>query len=282
MNDGEQTARVQQLVYRPYQGPLESLGGRFRVVAAHQLRLSLKDRWFRRLLLGSFFPLGVFAVIVVVQSRISQALGRVLDLWQPFWGIQLFFALALTYLCGRASIGEDLRTGAATVYFTRPLTRAGYLWGKWLGVALPVMVVTLGPALLLATFRLLVEPAATAALFLRWLAAAALASLLVAATMGWVMLGLSALTRRARAAGFLWIGVVVGGSALAGGLAETLDDSLWRALSFTEGSAHLFSFLAEGRVGWAEGAMGAVGMVAWALLGWMVLRLRLAAARDWE
>lgn len=282
MSNGEQAARVQKLVYRPYQGPLEGLGSRFRVVAAHQLRLSLKERWFRRILLGSFFPLGVFAVIVVVQSRVSQALGRTLDLWQPFWGIQLFFALAVTYLCGRASIGEDLRTGAATVYFVRPLTRSGYLWGKWLAVALPILVVTLAPALLLAIFRLLLEPAVTATLFMRWLAAAALASLMVASTMGWVMLGLSALTRRARAAGFLWIGLVVGGSALAAGLAESLHNPLWRAISFTEGSARLFVFLAEPAGGWAEAGVSVAGMLAWSLLGWAVLRLRLAAAKDWE
>ncbi|NOZ87142.1 MAG: hypothetical protein GXP49_12910 [Deltaproteobacteria bacterium] len=279
MNTNQGQARVERLDYQPYDGPLEPLAGRFLVVAGHQLRLSRKDKWFRRLLWFSFFPLGIFAVMVIVQSKVEQIGNHGFNLWSPFWGAQIFSAILITYLCGRSTIGEDLRTGAASVYFARPVTLNGYLGGKWLSVFVPVLFVTLGPALLLISFRFAIEPGAGLLSFLRWLAGFLAASILLSAVMGAVMLAVSSLTRRARTAGFLWIGFIIGMSALANGLAKSFDDPIYTVISFTRASARLLAYLVEGKGSADMAAMDALSHIVWLVIGLGIVRFRIAAGK---
>ncbi len=89
-------ARIYDQGYRPFEGQLASPRSRFLVIAMNELRLAWKEKWFKRLLWVSFIPLIVFAVLVVIQARFSMLLDKELaDIWQSFWGIQLFFSMLM-------------------------------------------------------------------------------------------------------------------------------------------------------------------------------------------
>ncbi len=270
-------ARIYDQGYRPFEGQLASPRSRFLVIAMNELRLAWKEKWFKRLLWVSFIPLIVFAVLVVIQARFSMLLDKELaDIWQSFWGIQLFFSMLMVYFVGRRAIGEDLRTGALTVYFSRPVSFMQYLVGKWLAIAVAVIGVTLLPGLVLAIFRWLAEPATGTAVFARWAGSLVLLSALLGLTMGWVMLAVSSLTQRGRAAGIVWVIIFFVSAGVAEGVTQATGIQALEALSFVRSNAQLAEFLLEGQGSWLQALWMLLGQLAWVVVaaGVVLVRLR--------
>jgi len=268
-------ARIYDQGYRPFDGSLASVRSRFWVISIHELRLAWKDKWFRRIVLGSFMPLVVFAVLTVIKARFSMMLDADLEIWRPFWGIQLFFAMLMVYFTGRNAVGEDLRSGALTVYFSRPVSFSQYLLGKWLAIAVAVLSVTLLPGFVLAVFTWLADPYVGALKMAAWTGGLALAAVCLCLATGWVMLAISSLTGRGRAAGIVWLILFFVSVPLAEGLARGAGFGELQALAFPRASELLTGYLLEGRGSLAGAAWMLLGQLLWAAAGATVVLFRL-------
>ena len=265
MKSGDK-AQVYDHGYTQWHGPRVSGGWRFLAIARNEIRLVWKEKWFRRVAIVSFFPLGIFGVISLVQSRL-QAVAELMDLWEQFFASQLIFAMLMVYYLGRNAIAEDRRVGAFSVYFSRPIGLAQYLLGKWSAIAMAVLLVILGPGLVLALLRWAVEPGVDGALCLRWVAALAGLSLMVALSQGAVILALSSMVQRGRTAGILWVIVYFVSSALGSGLASGTGMGQLRAIGFVESSTNLAGVALSGASWYADLGWQALGLGLWALVG---------------
>jgi len=265
-------AQIYDQGYRPFEGVLASPRTRFVVIAFNELRLAWKNKWFKRWIMGSFVPLIVFAVLVVVRSRFSFAIPNVMS---KFWETQIFFAVGIVYFTGRNAVGEDLRTGALTVYFSRPVSFVQYLTGKWMAIAVGVLFVTLVPGLLLVIFRYLVESNVGSLDLLTWLGGLLGLCALLCITLGGVMLAVSAVTNRGRTAGIVWVVIYLGLIGVAEGLANATHYSELNAISFSRASLRLSEYLLDGNRSLTEALWYILGQLAWIVLSFSVVLLRL-------
>ena len=229
--------------YRGWRGRQRPAGAAG-VIATTGIRLAWKSRWLRRVILFAWSPAllfagGFFAFEQAIDegairagrpvsrrldgfglfgSLLAESLGGSLDdpdqARRTVWSrLLLAFmrapqAVLLAVVVGLVAprlIAGDLRAKAWLVYFTRPVSRGGYILGKVGVLAAIVSLVTLVPALVLWLVGVLVSPSAWVAvatwdLPLRILAAAA------AVTIPTVLLALaySSLTAETRIAAFAW------------------------------------------------------------------------------
>jgi ABC-2 type transport system permease protein len=155
---------IRDLGYKPYEGRLLPHRSRYRVLIARTLALAWASGLVKATLIVSLFPMIVCGVIIFIKVKAQQMLaaqGAPIQIDDPdvwvfnciFW-CQIWFAFALSLRVGATAIADDVRTGAFQFYFARPVSRAHYLVGKAVPLALLVLVVTAGPGLLLAVLRL--------------------------------------------------------------------------------------------------------------------------------
>lgn len=268
-------ARILDQGFEPYEGPYLSLSTRFWPVTAGQLKLAWKELWLRRVLWMAAMPLLVLSVLIVVQARLGGAMGGLFAPWKILWGLQIFFAVLVSYFVGRRSIGEDLHSGAMLVYLSRPIGLLAYGFGKWMAVAVLVLGVTAVPGLLLALVRWLVEPGSGVLDFLTDAIGLLAGSSLLAVSFGSLVLAVSSLTRRGRAAGIIWMGLFFLTAGLADGLAHGTGLEWLRAIGLGEGNARFTLWLLGEETNPLVAAAGLVGQLFWTLLALAVLKLRL-------
>lgn len=143
-----------------------------------------------------------------------------------------FFSLLVLAWYGAGLVADDRRLKAHLLYFSRPLTRSGYIAGKF-----AVVFFYGGLAIILPTFSVLLVATFSSPdfSFLTERSSLVVAALGYAAT--WVLvhalgiLAISSLVHRKNHALVASVGVFVLTSAVSEFLAEVLDDSSWRLLS---------------------------------------------------
>ncbi len=150
---------------------------------------------------------------------VDQLVGQAQEVFAAFLSMQFFVtAVALSVIAGGA-VAEDRAAGAFELYFARPLTPRQYAVGKLLGAGLVPAATLVLPSLLLWIVAVGVAPPALRAQ-LWWLVVPALAgALLAAATLTATVVGLSALGRKARTVGVVYVGGLILLSGVAEGLA---------------------------------------------------------------
>ncbi|MFT7677169.1 MAG: ABC-type transport system involved in multi-copper enzyme maturation permease subunit [Planctomycetota bacterium] len=155
-------------IYRPFKGTIKRFPLRPLVLAWSGVRLGFRKK------LPAFFlftPPAIVALVyairvhlmftfqeqaseadgmpVMAAAQLSNVLGNVARNIFEFMVVVRFFALLAITWYGSALIADDKRLGANLLYFSRPLTRAGYMLGKLLSamvfgscaVLLPVMLI---------------------------------------------------------------------------------------------------------------------------------------------
>jgi ABC-2 type transport system permease protein len=199
--------------YRRYEarGPLRRV--RSWPIMREALRLILVKRLFLGLLALAWIPFLGFVIALWALAKIPEA-AKVLPVggafFASFFRWQELFILLVAVFAGAGLVANDLRTGAIVVYLSRPLTRRDYVLGK-LGVLLAlVLAVSLAPALLLYGISLVLSPEHFLKWSLAWLGpAVVLHSLVLGFTLSLLMLAVSSLTRSARVAGLVFVGLAV-------------------------------------------------------------------------
>ncbi len=220
--------------YEPLAARPRESGARFLPIARAGIQRNLR-RWVwalfaAALLFGSGFQYAVIfftyaaAAVFGIGAQQDQTFMRIFSDSPRFYAdlmtTQSLWALILGGVVGAGEIAEDLRTGALAFYLSRPVTRRDYVLGKVLVVAVPVLAVSVLPALVLFAWH------ATMVGDLDWvldrwrvpLAIAGQGGLLCAFLSG-IVLGVSSLARRRRWATVfiagLYLGLVITGTILA-------------------------------------------------------------------
>ena len=153
--------------YRPYEGRLTPLGTRPLVLA----RYALHEAWSSKITIGLFvfalLPCLVELVIIyVADNPLAQALimrgSPALSINERFFlkvlETQCWFALALAAWIAPRLISFDLSDNALPILLSHPISRFGYLLGKFLALVLSLSYVTWIPCLLLFLYQCYASP----------------------------------------------------------------------------------------------------------------------------
>lgn len=148
-----QAGPIADLTYRGYNGPLQSPRGRWWVVARMTARLAFKKRFFWVLTALSAWYFLVMIVTIFIAEQAAQAAGPGGDrgfsqfLSRLVWHDQMLIGFSygqLVFMVGALFVGagviaNDNRANALLVYLSKPCTKFDYLFGKWMGVFLPLV-----------------------------------------------------------------------------------------------------------------------------------------------
>jgi hypothetical protein len=174
---------LHDLGYRRWNGELSPPTVRWWVIAETGVRLAWRSRWLRRMLALAWLPAVVAAVcFFIVENALSQSPNvahAVATLGQDFpmirrlaqeiasdpeharaslWSVLLltFFRIPqgvliimLIALIAPPLIAQDLRSRAFLLYFSRPITRMEYVFGKMVTVAAYLSMITIVPGITL-------------------------------------------------------------------------------------------------------------------------------------
>jgi ABC-type transport system involved in multi-copper enzyme maturation permease subunit len=153
--------------YRPYEGRLTPLGSRPLVLA----RYALHEAWSSKITIGLFvlalLPCLVQLVIIyVADNPIARALIMrgvpTLTIGESFFlqalETQCWFALVLAAWIAPRLVSFDLGDNALPILLSHPVSRFGYLLGKFLALALSLSYVTWIPCLMLFVYQCYASP----------------------------------------------------------------------------------------------------------------------------
>lgn len=218
MNQSVEPPPIADLTYRSYDGPKALRTFRWWTISRSFIRTALRKKAFWVLFGLLCMQWMLFALFVFINSQADQFTGgsqrqfsafnlantfaNVTDIWIWVFAIALFI--------GAGSIAADNRANAIQVYLSKPLTRADYILGKWVG-----MVILLYFAQLVPMFVALLYAALDQGLgeFLRTYSRLALAFPLVplipAVIHSSMLIGISALNRTPAIAGIAYTGIFI-------------------------------------------------------------------------
>jgi ABC-type transport system involved in multi-copper enzyme maturation permease subunit len=154
--------------YRAYTGEVSPLPARIGVLA----RYALEEVWSSKIAIGllvfSLLPFLVFLVIIYLANNpIARALilknsngSLAIDarFFLVLLQIQSWFALAITSWIAPRVITFDLADNALPILLSHPISRAGYVFGKFLAMFGSLSLVTWIPCLLLWVYQSYTSP----------------------------------------------------------------------------------------------------------------------------
>ncbi|HUR36917.1 MAG TPA: hypothetical protein VM009_03805 [Terriglobales bacterium] len=145
--------------YRPYDGDYTPLKWRFLVIPRFAISTLFESRALLSFYFATFLPaLFAAAFIYLVNSEAAQALiglkGQTFLVVNGFFfmkylAVQSFFCFLLTAWVGPGLVSVDFANDALPLFLSRPFTRADYLLGKFLVIAILLSTITWLPALIL-------------------------------------------------------------------------------------------------------------------------------------
>ena len=221
--------------YQHWTGKLSGHALRWLAITRRGVKTALQGRLVRIVLLGAWLPALVLAFVLCLWGLVERQ-SALIDTIKPFltallgqpilngprdyrveiWTLcfhyflawELWFSMVLVLLVGPNLISQDLRYNALPLYFSRPLRRIDYFFGK-LGVIVALLAaVIIVPSIIAYVLGLLFSLDIT---ILRdtWkvLLAAVLYGLVIAVSAGTLMLALSSRSRNSRYVALFWIGV---------------------------------------------------------------------------
>jgi ABC-2 type transport system permease protein len=214
--------------YRRYGGQRAPRGRAWAVIAKTGLRSRLGQRAFLGLLLVSWFPFFVRAVQIYAAANLPQAafLAPSPEMFRQFLDQQEIFVFFLTVYGGAGLIAHDRRANALQIYLSKPLTRAEYVFGKFVILMTWLLFVTWVPAILLLIVQ--IAFAGNFEFFMKNMflfPAITLFSFVQVVTVSAAMLALSSLSNSSRYVGILYAALLFFSQALFGVLRLLTGDT---------------------------------------------------------
>lgn len=149
--------------YNRYQGPITGRLSRLLVLPKYSWRRVLQQRFVVSLLVGAmFFPLGCIAFVYLSNhaellldfgSGMKEFLQIDGNFFLIFMRVQGVFAIILTIVSGQKLIAPDLSNGALQLYFSRPLSRAEYVFARLLVLLGLLSLITWIPGILIFSLQ---------------------------------------------------------------------------------------------------------------------------------
>ena len=145
------TGPIADLTYRGYEGALESPRYRWWVIARMSIRLAFKKKsyWVLTVLSG-LYPVLLMTIIFFMEQfaaagpqgeqSLRQFLSRIIwkDQFLHAFSFGQMWFLFLALLLGAGAIANDNRANALLVYLSKPCDKTDYLFGKWMGIFIPL------------------------------------------------------------------------------------------------------------------------------------------------
>ena len=231
--------------YTPWTGTYTSRASRVGAMIAMELAQPFKNIWVLMTVLLAFSVVGSWLLLLFFASS-SQILppfavgNRIYR--EGFYNFPLFsmILMVLSGTVGASLIARDVRHRALLMYFSRSITRADYLLGKFLALVLFLLITTLGPGLLLFVGQIgMSQERLTLAQRLGDLGAITLHSLILTVPMSAIVLAFSSLTKRTYLAAILWAMFYFISGSLGPVLSFTLKSDWPKMLSWTLLTSHL-------------------------------------------
>ena len=145
--------------YHPYDGPRTEFRRLPLAIARRGLAEAFASRLVALLLGGAGIATLVFAILIYLHYNAAAihvlrlAVARLVPINAQFFsvylGIESVLAFFLALWLGPPAIARDQANNALPLYFSRPITRPQYLWGKMLPLLLLLSAVTWLPGLFL-------------------------------------------------------------------------------------------------------------------------------------
>lgn len=144
---------IADLSYRGYDGPLESPGYRWWVIARMSIRLAFKKKsyWVLTVFSG-IYPVLLMTIIFFMEQfaatgpqgerGLRDFLSRIIwkDQFLHAFSIGQMWYLFIALLLGAGAIANDNRANALLVYLSKPCNKTDYIVGKWMGIFLPLLI----------------------------------------------------------------------------------------------------------------------------------------------
>lgn len=231
--------------YVPWAGTYTSRAARIRAMIAMELALPFRNTWVLIVVLSAFAIVGSWLIILFLISSAQVppvfAVGNRIYR-EEFFNNPLFsmILMVLSATVGASLISRDVRHRALIMYFSRSITRADYLIGKFLALVLFLMVVTLLPGLLLFLGQLGMSLERIGAVErMEDLGSILLHSLILTVPMSAVVLAFSSMTKRTYLAAILWVTFYFLSMTLSPTLVAALKTDWPKILSWPNLTAHL-------------------------------------------
>ena len=231
--------------YTPWTGTYSSRAARVRAMIAMEIAQPFKNLWVLLTVLVAFSIVGSWLLLlffatssqVVPPFAVGNHIYR-----QGFYNFQLFsmILMVLSGTVGASLIARDVRHRALLMYFSRSITRADYLLGKFLSLVLFLMIVSFGPGLLLFLGQLgMGQERLSFGQRMADLGSIALHSLIMTVPMSAVVLAFSSMTKRTYLAAILWASFFFISVSLSEALQFTLKAEWPKMLSWVNVTSHL-------------------------------------------
>ena len=155
---------ILDLSYRHYDGPLEAPVQRWWAIAKMSMRLAIKKKgfWIWSALSGYWYVILITIFYFIdVLSQNTQAVEAFFaqikwkDQFLNAFSISQLLLFIIALLIGIGSIANDNRANALLIYLSKPCSKVDYLIGKWLGIFIPIVIVTVVPTLLFFIYGML-------------------------------------------------------------------------------------------------------------------------------
>jgi ABC-2 type transport system permease protein len=220
--------------YQHWSGELAGHGWRWFAIARRGVRNALQARSIRLLMLFAWIPALILATALCLwgllerQSALIDSIRPLLnflgqtvlagpreyrtEVWticyRYFLWYELQFSMLLVLLAGPSLISQDLRYNALPLYFSRPLRRIDYFFGKLGTVVGLLAMIAIVPGIIAYVLGLLFSLDATIIRdTYRILIASVAYGLCIAVSAGMLILALSALSRNSRYVALFWLAV---------------------------------------------------------------------------
>ena len=238
-------------------------GGRWRAVAAQELRVARSSPIYRRVLLLSLLPFLICLFILVVTDLMTtnpSALFRTMvrqvqftnvdaRFFKIYLGLVTPFVYLFCLLIGGGSICNDYRHNLLEVYFAKPLSRFEYFLGKLAAVCYVPLGLTIVGSMTLYLLHMLLAPASASDFLAEnlWVAPMCVAySLIIVVPSALFVMACSALSKSTGWASVVVCALVFMNSASAGAAAGILRSRNLVCLSYIRSMIHLGDLLFGG------------------------------------
>lgn len=248
--------------YQPWNGTYGSRAGRIWAMVRLEIVQPFRNIWVLLVVMAAFsLVLAWLLLLFIALSRVGQAGANALPLFSGnmlyrdgFYNFPVFlggnapslFSLILLFLsatAGSSLIARDLKYNALLLYFSRAITRADYLAGKFLSLTLFLLFVTFVPGVLLFVGSLgMGNEALTFGERLRDLLGILLQSLVLVIPMASAALAFSSITKRPYLAAILWSSVFFSSWIFSGLLWTAIQKDWCRMVSWMNLSMHLGNY----------------------------------------
>ncbi|HVR83234.1 MAG TPA: ABC transporter permease subunit [Planctomycetota bacterium] len=231
--------------YTPWTGTYTSRAARIRAMIEMELSLPFRNTWILIVVLAAFAIVGSWLLVLFLITSaqvppvfaIGNRIYREGFLNNPLFSMIL---MVLSATVGASLIARDVRHRALLMYFSRSISRADYLLGKFLSLVLFLLFVTLVPGLLLFLGQLgMSQERITPAERFGDLGSIFLHSLILTVPMSAVVLAFSSMTKRTYLAAILWVIFYFLSSSLSPTLVFALKADWPKMLSWQNLTAHL-------------------------------------------